>query len=95
MLDPRIHSFLSFILLTFLPFLHAQLDCSEAPTSALRIVCEQLHRWDTNARVGLLYFYHLFDYHFRVKAAPPVETKIPLPPAIPGLPGKYLLFGEH
>lgn len=31
---------------------NAQLDCSEAPTSALKIICEQLHRWDKNARVG-------------------------------------------
>jgi hypothetical protein len=30
----------------------AQLDCAAAPTSALKIVCEQLHRWDKNARVS-------------------------------------------
>lgn len=47
----------------------AQMNCAEAPTAAARIVCEQLHRWDTNAR-----------------SAPPVTTKMALPPAIPGLP---------
>ncbi|CAK5113229.1 unnamed protein product [Meloidogyne enterolobii] len=35
---------------TFPSFINAQMDCSAAPTSALRIVCEQLHRWDKNAR---------------------------------------------
>ncbi|KAL3098847.1 hypothetical protein niasHT_024601 [Heterodera trifolii] len=39
----------------------------------MRTLCEQLHRWDTNAR-----------------ASPPVDDKIPLPPAIPGLPAPTL-----
>uniref|UniRef100_A0A915DFA9 Tyrosinase copper-binding domain-containing protein n=1 Tax=Ditylenchus dipsaci TaxID=166011 RepID=A0A915DFA9_9BILA len=64
--------FLAFII--FLPLhIQAQINCADAPTAAARIVCEQLHKWDTNAR-----------------AAPPVSTKVALPPAIPGLPSPFM-----
>ena len=39
--------------LAFINDVYAQKDCSQAPTAALRVLCEQLHRWDTNARVTL------------------------------------------
>uniref|UniRef100_A0AC35FYI9 ShKT domain-containing protein n=1 Tax=Panagrolaimus sp. PS1159 TaxID=55785 RepID=A0AC35FYI9_9BILA len=60
------------LLFTFVFFINGILqvfsqNCAEAPTPALKIVCEQIHRWDKNAR-----------------SAPPVTTKIALPPAIPG-----------
>uniref|UniRef100_A0A914HLP2 ShKT domain-containing protein n=1 Tax=Globodera rostochiensis TaxID=31243 RepID=A0A914HLP2_GLORO len=67
-----LHS-LCLLLFALFPIQNAQKSCATAPTSALRTLCEQLHRWDTNAR-----------------AAPPVEDKIPLPPAIAGLPAPTL-----
>ncbi|KAH7697070.1 CBN-TYR-4 protein [Aphelenchoides avenae] len=57
------------LLFAAFPVVHSQLNCAQAPTPAARIVCEQLHRWDTNAR-----------------SAPPVTTKLALPPSIPGMP---------
>lgn len=49
--------FINFILL-FLLFveIRGQLNCAEAPTPAAKIVCEQLHSWDKNARVIFLNF---------------------------------------
>ncbi|KAI6230436.1 hypothetical protein M3Y99_01062800 [Aphelenchoides fujianensis] len=32
------------------PLVRAQQNCSEAPSASLRMVCEQLHKWDANAR---------------------------------------------
>lgn len=44
-----------FIIL-FLNKVYAQLNCADAPTSAAKIVCEQLHSWDKNTRVRRRYF---------------------------------------
>ena len=30
---------------------NAQMDCSKAPNPDVRTLCEQLHKWDKNARV--------------------------------------------
>ncbi|KAI1721618.1 common central domain of tyrosinase domain-containing protein [Ditylenchus destructor] len=66
--------YMGYIILAFyLPLTEGQMNCAEAPTAAARIVCEQLHKWDTNAR-----------------SAPPVTTKVALPPAIPGLPAPMM-----
>uniref|UniRef100_A0AC34R0V6 Tyrosinase copper-binding domain-containing protein n=1 Tax=Panagrolaimus sp. JU765 TaxID=591449 RepID=A0AC34R0V6_9BILA len=35
-----------------LDFVSGQSNCAEAPTPALKIICEQLHRWDKNARAN-------------------------------------------
>lgn len=42
------------ILALYLPLAEGQMNCAEAPTAAARIVCEQLHKWDANARVSQL-----------------------------------------
>uniref|UniRef100_A0A7E4ZX04 ShTK domain protein n=1 Tax=Panagrellus redivivus TaxID=6233 RepID=A0A7E4ZX04_PANRE len=43
---------LLWLFLSVLGWASAQLNCAEAPTPALKIVCEQLHRWDKNARAA-------------------------------------------
>uniref|UniRef100_A0A914V7H0 ShKT domain-containing protein n=1 Tax=Plectus sambesii TaxID=2011161 RepID=A0A914V7H0_9BILA len=50
----------------------AQQDCSTAPTEALKIICEQLNRWDASAREA------------QDKPLPRVDAI--LPPSIPGQP---------
>ncbi|EFO94245.1 CRE-TYR-3 protein [Caenorhabditis remanei] len=40
----------SLFLLYFIPDTTAQLDCSKAPTAAIRIMCNQIQRWDQKAR---------------------------------------------
>lgn len=42
---------LKFISLIQFQTVQCQINCADAPTPAAKIVCEQLHRWDKNARV--------------------------------------------
>lgn len=36
--------------LILLPLASGQLNCSDAPTPSLKIVCEQIHKWDEHTR---------------------------------------------
>jgi hypothetical protein len=41
------------VILATLAFgIDAQMDCSKAPTAALRTVCQQINNWDKNARAA-------------------------------------------
>lgn len=44
----------SFILLSlFIQDINAQINCTDAPTASLRMVCEHTYKWDERARVSI------------------------------------------
>lgn len=49
--------FIAFLLLFNLKTINCQLNCANAPTPALNIVCEQLYRWDKNSRVNKKFYF--------------------------------------
>ncbi|KAI6181593.1 Common central domain of tyrosinase [Aphelenchoides besseyi] len=52
-MDCHSTSFAFWALIICLPLSYSQQDCADAPTASLRMVCEQLHKWDTNARAQM------------------------------------------